>query len=308
MTAGFKAGDLLLYWLAHTREGSWASFARALAALQAPENGAAASPARMRSWLAELTHAEFFVDGTNRWRILAPVLGALGQHGAALVGGRTPRLVEQLAGSAERAGCEVEILDLGPWPNRVRVVGTREAAADAARQIGVPYTDQFAEDLAAAVVPVPAALSRATPAAPPINWTVRSFDFGVPGWVEGLLPDTAYEYRSRHGHKAHYVRAGRRRLLQLDRRRNAVYAAAMLNRVSLLTYDEESHTLGSPRTAPMPEEIARAAAACTDAPPLELNGGLAYRGIPPSLAGLLMAAAGQRPPDPHWLTDGGNRG
>jgi hypothetical protein len=172
--------------------------------------------------------------------------------------------------------------------------------------MGVRYVVDLAGALAAEVEPVSSALGRAAPAAPPINWSVRSFDLVGLDWVDGLLPDTAYEYRSRYGQRKHLVRGSRRTLLQLDRR-NAVYAAASLHRVPLLVYDERSRTLSVPRTAPMPEAMARTAAACAGAAATEHNGRLVYSGVPAGLARVLMVAAGQRAPEPRRLPGEGSR-
>jgi hypothetical protein len=284
------------------REGSWFSFLRALEALQV-ETGLASSPSvtQVRVRLEELAHAEFFLGGSNRWRTLAPLLGGLSVgNTAVLVGARTPRLLQRLALSAERSGCRIQIEDGWPGPDHVRVLGTPRAISAAARQSEVPYVDDLAATLAATVEPVRSVIARSAPTAAPINWSVRSFDLSGWGWVDELLPDTAYEYRSRHGQRMHCVRV-KHRLLQLDRR-YAVYAAASIHRVPLISYNEEGATLTIPRAAPLPVAMERSAAACLGTPAKEENGRLSYSGVPSQVARILMAAAGQRLPEFHWLT------
>jgi hypothetical protein len=55
--------------------------------------------------------------------------------------------------------------------------------------------------------------------------------------------------------------------------------------------------------APLPEAMARAAAACSGAPAALEDNRLVYGGVPPAVAGVLMLAAGLRPPEPHWLPE-----
>jgi hypothetical protein len=302
--AAMTAGELLLYWLSHVGEGSWPTFRRALSALQ-EERGenARAEPGWVRTRLSELAHAEFFIHGSNRWRTFAPLLGGLSDPSiAALAGGRTPLLLETLIRSAEKASCRVEIRQNLDGPDSVRVMGSPEAIGAAAREAGVRYVPHLASALCGLLEPITSVISRAAPAAPPINWTVRSYDFDALRWVDGLLHRTAYEYESRHGPLRHYVRGPAQELLMLDRR-NAVYAAAYARRVSLLSYNESARELTVPRSAPLPDPLARVAVACSGDLAREQERQLVYAEVPPVIARTLMVAAGQRPPEPHWLPE-----
>lgn len=297
-------GELLLYWLSQACEGSWPAFRRALSVLQEERGGTvAASPGRVRTRLSELAYADFFIEGSNRWRTFAPVLGGLSDHSmATLVGGRTPLLVETLLRSAEKASCPVEVHQNSDDPDSIRVMGSPEAIGLAAREAGIQYVPHLASALCALLEPITSVLSRAVLAAPPINWSVRSYDFDGQQWVDGLLHRTAYEYRSRHSVQRHYVRGPAHALLMLDRR-NAIYAAAYARRVPLLSYNGPGRELTVPRSAPLPDPLARVAAACSGDPAREREGQLIYADVPPAIARTLMVAAGQRPPDPHWLTE-----
>jgi hypothetical protein len=297
-------GELLLHWLTHVGEGSWATFRKALFAVGAPEDeGPAALAGRMRIQLSEMGHVEFFIGGGNRWRTFAPLLGGLGEPTRAILsGGRTPHLVDALARSSETAGCRIEASETPDGPDNIRVAGPPEAFGGAAAGVGLRYVPDLAGALCAALGPIPAVLGSAAPGAAPTNWSVRSFDLRTLRWVDGLLPDTAYEYRSRYGGLRHYVRGPRHALLLLDRRR-AVYAAAYINRVALVSYDEGDRRLIVPKGAPLPEAMARAAAACAGAPAADADSHLVYGAVRPAIAGVLMAAAGQRPPEPRWLPE-----
>lgn len=296
-------GDLLLHWLTHVREGSWPTFRRALTAVDPEDEEPGTTARRMRTRLSEMAHVDFFVGGSNRWRTFAPLLGGLCEPSCAVLGGgRTPHLVEALVGSCEKEGCRIEVSEVPDGPDSIRVTGPPEAVAPATDSVGVTYVPNFARALCSVVEQIPAVIGSAPPSAAPTNWSVRSFDLEAMRWVEGLLPDTAYEYRSRHGGLRHYVRGPRRALLQVDRD-SAVYAAAYMNRIALLSYEEGPKRLAVPSGAPMPDAMARVAAACLGAPAAHEDGRLVYGGVPTAVAGSLMVAAGQRPPEPNWLSE-----
>ena len=84
--AAVKPGELLLYWLSHVREGSWPAFRRALAAIQPEQDSVVTiTAAQIMRRLSELAHADFFVDGSNRWQVYAPALGGLCEPSAAVL-------------------------------------------------------------------------------------------------------------------------------------------------------------------------------------------------------------------------------
>jgi len=58
-----------------------------------------------------------------------------------------------------------------------------------------------------------------------------------------------------------------------------------------------------PWGVPLPEAMARVAASCSGLPATAHEGRLAYDGVPAVIASVLMAATGQRPLDPHWLSE-----
>lgn len=298
-----KSGELLLQWLTHVREGSWNMFRRAQSAVDAPEDeDDAARTRRMRVCLSDMGHVEFFIGGGNRWRTFAPLLGGVGETTCAVLsGGRTDRLIESLANSSGNEGCHVEASEVTDGPDSIQVIGPAESFGRVAAGAGLRYVPDLALAVCAAVEPIESVLASAASGAAPTNWSVRSFDLGSLRWVDGLLPNAAYEYSSRYGARRYYVRGPRAALLRLDKRK-AVYAAAHLNRVPLISYDEQERRLVVPRGAPLPDEMARAAAACRGALAAVEYGQLMYDGVPPAVAGVLMVAAGQRPPEPHWIS------
>lgn len=296
-------GELLLHWATHVREGSWPTFRRALTAVDPDDGEPGATARRMRTRLSEMAHVEFFIGGSNRWRTFAPILAGLCEPSrAVLCGGRTPQLVDALVDSCEKEGCRIDPTGVPDGPDCIRIAGPPEAVGPAAHGVGITYIPDFARTLCSTLERIPAVMGLAPPSAAPTNWSVRSFDLDAMRWVDGLLPDTAYEYRSRHGGLRHYVRGPGRALLLVDRH-SAVYAAAYMNRIALLSYEEGPKRLAVPRGAPMPDAMARVAAACLGAPAAQEDGRLVYGGVPTAVAGSLMVAAGQRPPEPNWLSE-----
>lgn len=300
-------GELLLHWLTHVREGSWASFRRAVSSVEVRDDETL-SASWISSRLSEMAHVEFFVEGGSGWRTFAPLLGGLyGLPRAVVAGGRTPRLVAAIASSCEAEGCRIDVIETPDGPDRIQLAGPPEAIGRSARRTGLRYVRDFARTLCAALEPLTSALAAAVPAATSVNWSVRSFDLSALRWVEGLLHDTAYEYRPRHGLPRYYVRGPKQGLLMVDRR-TSVYAAACMNRVALLTYDVGGRRLLVPKPAPLPHALARVGAACLGTPPVEARAHLIYAGVPSAIAGVLMTAAGQRPPEPRWLSEEGGAG
>src|ERR1700685_4168160 len=86
--------DLLLYWMTHSAEGSWSGFRKAVSEIapnSLPEDQAGLAR-RLRVTLSDLGHVDFFMEGSQRWRVLPPMLAGLGidDSAAVLCGSRTP--------------------------------------------------------------------------------------------------------------------------------------------------------------------------------------------------------------------------
>ena len=297
-----STGDLILQWLTQMRQGSWAAFVRAFSVVDSEGDDIRASARRMSSRLSDLAHADFFVDGGNTWRTLQPLFGGRPAFSDAVIcGGRNPNLIDEVGQSCADEGCTIQNSGGdGNGPDLVRVLGDPEQIERVARRLRLPYVPDLAGSLAARLLPIAAVLESAPLGTPPINWAVRSFDITARRWIDGMLPNTAYEYLSRHGARRHLVRGPRRRLLLLDRP-TAVYAAAHLSGVSLLSYHEQQMTLRVPATAPLPPALSRVAAASAGTPGAYQAGELIYEQVPPPIGRALMLAVGQRTPDPYWL-------
>jgi hypothetical protein len=300
--------EVLLHWLTHLGEGSWAAFRRTLLELGGPDLDVDAASWRARVRLSDLAHVDFFVGGERRWQALAPVLGGLPDDPAVAVlcGGRTPRLVEDLATASMRLGCGVTLLDVADGPRQVRLEGGQEAIAAVGTAVGLSYVPNIAAALCWTLEPIQMMLQDAVAEAPPINWAVRSFDLDRLNWADQLLPRTAYEYSSRHGERRYYVRGPGRGLLRMNRRA-AVYAAAMFNSVSLAHYDAAARCLSTPVNAPLPEAYSRIATLCSGKLSVVSEGRRIHQGVPPKTAAVLLVAAGQPHPEPYWFSAGKGR-
>jgi len=291
-------GELLLHWLSYVAEGSWGTFRRAVLAVTTDADDGA-SLGQIRARLSEGAYVEFFIDGSNQWRTIAPLLGGLTNPlEAVLCGGRSPRLVGDLARACERERVTMDITAVADAPNRVLLRGGRQALVRAARGAGIPFISKLSMVLSSMLTPIASLVASAAQGVAPKNWALRSFDLGKLRWVDGLLPHTAYEYRSRYGAKLHFVRGPDHILRQLDRT-VAVYAAALFNRIRLVSYDREKRSLTVPRAAPLPDSIARVAAACAGGSALVEGDRLVYSDVPADVAAVVMLVLGE-PPHPTW--------
>ncbi len=299
------SSDQLLAWMTHVGEGSWMGFRKAAEEIFGSDRDPLDLYRSLRVGLSDLGFADFFIDGTQQWRMLPPVLGGLAvqQHAAALYGSRTPRLVEELRNAAEELGGRFESEALQDCPTIFRVVGGADAISAIADRIGVAYQPDNARRVAESVRPIPWALEAAVEEPAPLNWKVRSFDFDKCAWVDGVLPNAACEFTPTHGPSRYYVRRKSGKLLRMPKR-ESLYAAAMLKGVRLIDYELDAMRLSAPLVAPMPELYARAACLSACRPAEIINGRFVYHEVTPSVAAFLMVAAGQPHPGAAVLAAG----
>jgi hypothetical protein len=292
--------EVLLYWMTHTQEGSWETFRSAIKKLAVGDADPDVFARRLRIFLSDFGHADFFIDGTQRWRVQPPALAGIPHpgHSAVLTGGRTPKLLADLAEGAAAHGCRV-LSDPGDdRPAIVRVEGDPRGLSAAAAVAGIPFVESFASVLCGSINPIARLVEAAAVEQGPGNWSVRSFDFDSHTWVDGLRGRSACEFRSRYGPGRYYLHTRRGRLLRLGKR-EAVYAAAMIRGIAVATYDAASAVLSVPASAPLPEVYARAACLCAGMPSVFQGGRFCYVGVPRNVAAVLLVAAGQPYPEPH---------
>lgn len=297
--------DVLLHWMTHLGEGSWSSFRAAVAKLADADVDEICR--RLRVAFSDLGHADFFVEDSQRWRVLPPVLAGLPPpaQAAVLTGGCTPPLMAAVLEAAAVRGCRAAAANGGGQPGLLRLEGSKEALQAAASAAGISYVENYAASLTASIKPVALQLDNARVEEPPPNWTAHSFDLDSLTWVEGLRRRSACELRPRYGRSRFYFHKKGGHLLRLERReggkRDVVYAAAMIRQVRLAVYDPATEVLSVPKSAPLPELYARVACLCAGAPAAfnENEGRLMYRNVPHAIAAVLLVAAGQPYPEPR---------
>ncbi|MBI4502886.1 MAG: hypothetical protein HY700_17200 [Gemmatimonadetes bacterium] len=289
--------DVLLHWMTHVGEGSWATFRNAVARLAGDDADVDYWCRTLRVVMSDLGHVDFFVDDSRRWRVRAPVLGGLPppQGVAALAGGRTPKLSATLSEAVTARACRLVEDCVAEGLPSFKVEGPRQWLAAAAADAAIPYIEDFVGALCQEIVPIPLHIQRARAETAPGNWSVRSFDFRTLTWVDGIRPRSACEFRSRYGERRFYVHTRRGELLRLPKRQ-AVYAAAMISEVVLSEYELASSTLFAPTSAPLPEAYCRAACMCSGSPAQIDRGRFVFKNVPFDVAAFLLLAAGQPGP------------
>ncbi len=287
------SSDLLLYWMSHLGEGSWAGFRRAVAQLAQDSADHAGLARRRRVALSDLGHAEFFVNDTQRWHALPSILAGLPCGSAAVfIGSRTPDLSSSLKSIARAAGCSLQDAKSVDTPERIVVKGRPLDLQGIAQEAGISFMPQAASELVGSVESVATQLKSAQSEQQPFNWDVESFDLSTLAWVKMLLPHSACRFTPRYGPPKYLLHQRRSRFLKLPKR-DAVYTSAMIQGVTLIRYDAAACELTVPIAAPLPEKLARIACLCSGLQPNIQDGDLIYGDVPFEIAAAVLIASGQ---------------
>lgn len=294
---GAEPWNMLLYWMSNVGEGSWDRFRNVVSELAGHDGDRSQLRQSLRVRLSDFGHVNFFIGNLSRWKTLPPLAAGLvaPSNSALLIGARTPSLLSSIQIEAARHGVRVTFEAWNAAPAVVRLEGTSAALSACAAASGIEYADGYAWRLAGALSPIPARLdrSRCDTDHAPINWTSRSFDLHSRAWVDGFLPNSACEFTPRYGRPRYFVSNRRRRLLEVGSKRDAVYAAAYAQGISLAAYDSVAETLSVPLSAPLPEAFARAACLCSGRPSHVRQGRIVYEGVPRDLGAVLLTVLGQ---------------
>ena len=289
--------DLLLYWMTHQGEGSWAGFRRAVSELAPNASDQNSLARRLRVALSDLGHVDFFVERSQRWLALPPMLAgaAMRDSMAVLCGSRTPQLITSLQSAAGACGCRLLIMGSPEGPSCVELRGLPADIQEAGNRTQIRFLPKTSAHLLGVVDSIADEIENAQHDERPFNWDAESFDLRSRTWVEGVQPNSACRFSPRYGASKFLLHLRRGIFLQLPKR-DAVYASAMIRGVSLLDYDLGAGVIKAPVAAPMPEKLARIACLCTGAQPRIDSGILEYSGVPFDIASGLLVAAGQRHP------------
>jgi hypothetical protein len=295
--------NAVLNWMAHLGQGTWAGFKRAVAAMASPEADVALEAQRLRMRFSDLAFAEFFVDGTDRWRSFAPMLvwSSHQPNEAFLCGARSSRLVESLRTAAQVKGCKFFELVVDGSFTTVKLHGDRRQVAAVAAAGGIPFESNISRRLANELVSLDEIVRTAPRRAPPRGWSVRTFDFSSMRWRTGHASGTVNEYTSRYEERSYFLEAGGE-AIEMPKR-EAIFAAASTHSARVLKYDAELKELSGPMTAPLPESYARAACVTAGRASILRGDRIVYERIPAQLAGILMVGLGQLPPRFQFCED-----
>jgi hypothetical protein len=289
--------DLLLYWMSQVGEGSWSGFRKAILELASDSLDQAGLARRLRVAFSDLGHADFFIDGTQRWRVLPSMLVGLGaeEPAAVLCGARSPELVESLKVAAEASGCQFLTTDMEESASRISVRGCESDIGRVADRIHVSFVPSASNGLLNAIESIASQIENAPHVQRPEKWDEESFDLSTRSWVKGLQPHAACKFTPLYGSSKFLLHRRRERFLDLTKR-DAVYASAMVQGVKLLGYNEEGGVLTAPIGAPLPEKLARAACLCSGMKAVIEAESFTYCGVPLDIASGIFVAAGQQSP------------
>ena len=293
--------DQLLEWMSHVGSGTWDTFREMVDGLADERENDTYRRALHRSLriaLSDLGHADFFIDGSRRWRVRHPALVGL-SHGDTehmFTGGRSASLTSDLSASVQDAGAVVETDEDFPQLSRVRVRGEPKRLERIAQDLGIDYLGDGAARLAALLSPLYSELTICRKVAEPIGWNVRSWSFTSTRWVEGRLQHSLREYSNRHGVLRYMVDTGHRRPLREVDRRSGMYYAALSQEKRLISYSHTDQALRVPRWAPLPPEHSRVACIAAGRLASLTNGHIVFHPVNYPIASTLLASLGQGVP------------
>src|SRR5579862_6893353 len=230
--------DGLIQWMTHRGQGRWESFKDLVGDIYAHEE----QPPKPR-WVANTLSmtgvGEFFVSGSNRWRVFAPLIAGISLGQAVVVGGRTATLKEQL-----RAAATAEGIDLFEEPLRWNVTRIRLYALTdgdlqrVAERTGIPFVPQAADRMIRQAPTLEDRVAQGQRVQAPRNWCVESYDFSTFNWVGRDIAHSAKAFTPSRGVPRYTFEKADGSLVQMERR-ESVYAAAFSQSIALLAYDPE---------------------------------------------------------------------
>ena len=298
------SGDRLLEWMTHLGSGSWDAFREAVDDL---DDGESADDAQklhraVRIGFSDLGYADFFVNGSRRWRVRRPALAELigNEDAHMLIGGRTRELLDRvklIAGPNGEASMTIREEQFGPSP--VRIEADPRYLRELAAKLGIQYLPKAAHTLAARLPSSRGTLHEAEQVEEPINWTVRSWSFRDVQWVSERDDRTIREYTNRYGRRRYLVSTDRGRSLREVEPRAGMYCAALVRGARIAKYNNMEGTLQVPVWAPLPAEHARVACLSGGLPGSIEGGALVFKRVAWQTAATLLESLGQGVPMPR---------
>ena len=295
--------DRLLEWMTHLGSGSWDAFREAVHAVDDAQilDDAHKLFRAVRIAFSDLGYADFFVNGSRRWRVRRPALAQLiGNDDAHMfVGGRTRELLDRvklIAGPNGEASMTIREEEFGP--SLVRIEADPRYLREVAAKLEIQYVPKAAHTLAARLRSIRTTLDEAERVEEPINWSVRSWSFRDAQWVAERDDRTLREYTNRHGRRRYLVGTDRGPSLREVERRSGMYCAAFLRGVQIAKYDNKEDAFRVPVWAPLPPAHARAGCLSRGLPGSIEGGNLVFKGVDWQTAAVVIQSLGQRVPMP----------
>jgi hypothetical protein len=291
-------GNALLFWMSHLGEGTWEAFSKAVCELadEGERDGGNLSKLirRTRYRLSDIGDVDFFPEKRRRWKVVEPVLASLPESpGQAVVcGGRSPALNEALQSAAQKGQCTIETIKRPSLPDQILIAGNPDSLHSIALSCRVRHSVDFADELIRRFTPIEVYLARAPRADLMIGWKRNYFDLQALEWTTSPISRTACECVSGYGRRMTFLPVSRTRTVLLPRR-DAIYAAAALAGVPILSYDLASFALRVPIHAPLPEPCARLACISSGKVGDISDNTVLYSPVPPRSARLILVSLGQ---------------
>lgn len=250
----------------------------------------------LRLALSDLGHADFFVNGSRRWRVLAPAIVGLERDRKHLVvGGRSRAFVRRVEEKAANLGVRAERSYGRDDFMQLRLHGLDELVGELAHQIDVRYLPNAARFLGARSPQLRSVVTGTRGVPPPLNWAISSLSLEDGSWVPGPVTGTVQEHTNRHGIKRYFLKRLTGELIEMDKR-SATYGAAIESGNELIHYDPFEQVLAVPRWAPLPAEHSRAACLASGERPDQVETTFRYTHISEPTATVLCVALGQSIP------------
>jgi hypothetical protein len=288
----------LLFWLSHLGEGTWDAYSKAVHELaeEDEKDGEKLSILikRTRYRLSDIGSVDFFPEKRKRWRIVDPVLASFPDNPdrAVLCGGRSPALNEELRAATCERQCVIETIERPSLPDQILIKGSFDSLRSIASSCRVRHSADFAEEMVRRFIPIEVHLASAPRGELMIGWKRRFFDLQALEWRADPILRTACECVSEYGRRMTFLQVSRTKTVLLPRR-EAIYAAAALAGVSIISYDATSLALRVPMHAPLPEPCARLACISSGNVGGIENGTVLYNPVPPRVARLILVSLGQ---------------
>jgi hypothetical protein len=287
----------LLYWMSHLGDGTWESFTNAVTELAEPnekqEDKLPDLIRRTRFRFSDIGSVDFSTEKRRRWRVVEPLLASFSEkpERAILCGGRSPTLIELLKSATNANDGIFEIEQRLSLPDNIVLTANVELLNRIACSCRINRSIDFADESIRRSAPINAQLDRAPSGNLMLGWKRQYFDLDSKRWISTPVLRSACECVSQYGRRMTFLQISRKKTVVMPRR-EAIYAAAMLAGISIVSYDA-SGIFRVPMHAALPEAYARLLCVSSGSIGTIEDGTVCYGPVPPRIARLVMASLGQ---------------